>query len=308
MQIFLTGGTGLVGTKLVPRLIEAGHQVLLLTRDAKKVPPRSGLEVVEGDPTQTGPWLHRLAECDAVIHLAGEPVFGRRWSRRFKERIRESRVVSTQLVSQELAQHPLRKDGSPKIFLCASAIGFYGMRLNDEESDETSPPGKDFLAEVSVEWEKACQPARDAKCRVVNIRVGVVLDASGGALPKMVRPFKWFLGGVLASGKQWISWIHYQDMVGLIEFALNNSHVEGPINATSPEPIKNWGFSKTLGKVLSRPCWFPTPGFILRIVVGPGAEIVTQGQRVLPRKAEQLGYHFHFTDLEAALRDVLNRK
>jgi uncharacterized protein (TIGR01777 family) len=300
MKLFVTGGTGLIGKKLLPRLVEEGHRVMLLTRDPSKFPAQNQVEPIQGDAAIAGPWLERLDEAEAVIHLAGEPIFGRRWSRRFKQLLRDSRVNSTKLIAERLAR-------SPKPLLCGSAVGIYGHDVRDDEFDENSPAGNDFLAEVCKEWEAAAQPAVIAGCRTVWLRTGIVLDPAGGALKTMARPFKWFVGGVIASGKQWMSWIHSNDMVNLILFALNDSKVTGPLNCVSPEPVKNWGFCKTLARVLSRPCWFPTPGFMLRIVVGQAAQIVTRGQRVSSRKAEQLGYRFQFSDLETALRDLYQR-
>lgn len=307
MQIFVTGGTGLIGKRLLPKLVEEGHRVTLLTRDPSRHPAQSNVEPVQGDPAQAGPWLDRVLECDAVVHLAGEPAFAHRWSCRVKRRILDSRVLGTRLVSQQLAKSPRTASGERRVLLSASGIGYYGARLDDEENDETSPPGDDFLARVCVDWEAAAAPAREAGCRVAHLRIGVVLDPTGGALQSMARPFKWFVGGVIASGKQWVSWIHADDMVRLILFSIQDARVEGPINGVAPEPVKSWGFAKTLGKVLSRPCWFPTPGFVIRLVVGQAAQAVTRGQRVRPRKAESLGFQFHHVDLEEALRDLYGR-
>jgi uncharacterized protein (TIGR01777 family) len=240
------------------------------------------------------------------VHLAGENVFARRWRSRFKQRIRDSRVNSTCLIAESLAKQPRRSDGSPKALVSASAVGFYGFH-DREELDEDSPPGSDFLAEVCVEWEKAAQSARDAGVRVCHLRIGMVLDDRGGGLPKLVRPFQWFMGGPVGSGDQWISWIHVADLVGLILFALDRSETTGPINATAPEPLTNWGFCKMLGTVLRRPCWLRVPALAVRLLLGQVAAVVSRGQRVIPRRALSLGYSYQYPDLEPALRDLLKR-
>jgi uncharacterized protein (TIGR01777 family) len=301
----VTGGTGLVGGRLLPRLLERGDQVLVVTR-AEKLSLPAGCTSVAGDVASPGPWLDRIAECDAVVHLAGENVFARRWRSRFKQRIRDSRVNSTRLIAEALAKQPRRSDGSPKVLVSASAVGFYGFHGRDE-LDEESPPGSDFLAVVCMEWEKAAQPAKAAGVRVCHLRIGMVLDDRGGGLPKLVRPFKWFMGGAVGSGEQWISWIHVEDLVGLILFALDRSDVAGLINATAPEPMTNWGFCKMLGTVLRRPCWLPVPAFAVRLLLGQVAAVVTKGQRVIPRRALSLGYSYQYPDLEPALRDLLQR-
>jgi uncharacterized protein (TIGR01777 family) len=305
MRVLVTGGTGLVGRRLVPRLLERGEQVIVLSRQSSpELPP--ACSSVQGDPAIAGPWLERLAGCDAVIHLAGENVFARRWRKRFKKKLYDSRIDSTFLIAAELAKHPCRPDGSAKIFVSASAIGYYGPH-DHEELDEEDPPGNDFLAEICIDWERAASAAGEAGVRVCHPRIGMVLDDGGGALPKLVRPFRWFLGGPMGSGKQWISWIHVADMVGLLLHALDCADQVGPFNATAPEPLTNWGFCKLLGKVLNRPCWLTVPGFMLRLLIGPASSVVTSGQRVLPRRAVKLGYLYRFPDLEQALRDLLNR-
>lgn len=305
MRVLVTGGTGLVGSRLLPRLLERGDEVVVLTRQEKPTLP-AGCTLLLGDPAALGPWLDKLTTCDAVVHLAGENVFARRWRRRFKQRILDSRVNSTKLISECLAKSPSRPDGSPRVLISASAVGYYGFH-DREELDEGDPSGNDFLAEVCLRWEKAAQPAKDAGVRVCHVRVGMVLDEIGGGLPKLVRPFRWFMGGPVGSGEQWISWIHIADLVGIILFALDRADVSGPINGTAPEPLTNWGFTKMLGTVLRRPCWLRVPNFAIRLLLGQVADVVTKGQRVIPRRALALGYTFHYADLEPALRHLLNR-
>ena len=303
MQVLVTGGTGLVGRRLLPRLRERGHDVLVLSRQTNPALP-DGCTPLNGDPAVAGPWLDRLSSCDAVVHLAGENVFAHRWRKHFKQRLYSSRIDSTKLIAETLAQQPFRADGSPKILVSASAVGYYGPH-DREELDEDSPPGTDFLATICTDWEKAAVPASVAGVRVAYIRIGMVLDSEGGALRKLVRPFRCFVGGPVAGGKQWVSWIHVADLVGLFLFALDRPDASGPFNATAPEPLTNWGFCKALGKVLHRPSWLNVPGFAVRILLGQVATVVNDGQRVLPQRAEKLGFSFVFPEVELALRDLL---
>ncbi len=306
MRVFVTGGTGLVGSVLARRLTERGDSVVLLTRrpDHAKQTADKKSTVVAGDPTQAGPWMDAINDCDAVVNLAGEGIFNRRWWSAFKQLLRDSRILSTQNVVAALAQQPRRADGSPKVLVNASAIGWYGPH-GDEELTEDAIPGSDFMAELCIDWEKAATAAQQHGVRVVIVRVGVVLAQEGGALTKMLTPFKMFVGGPVGSGRQFMSWIHIDDLVGQILFALDHANVAGPLNGTAPNPVTNKEFSKALGRVLHRPSFLKTPGFVLRVALGEVANVVTKGQRVLPRKALQAGYHFEFTEVEAALRDVL---
>jgi uncharacterized protein len=305
MRILVTGGTGLVGRRLLHLLRESGFDVVALSRQAQPTLP-DGCTAIAGDPTEAGEWLDQINRCDGVVHLAGENVFARRWSRRFKQRIHDSRVVSTRLIAERLSTRPRRDDGSAKFFVVASAIGYYGPH-GSEDLDEDSPSASDFLATVCADWESAAEPARTAGVRVTHLRIGLVLDESGGALPKLAQPFRWFVGGPVGNGKQWVSWIHAADLAGLILFAVICPDATGPINATAPEPLTNWGFCKMLGKVLHRPSWLRMPGFLLRILLGEVAYVVVSGQRVSSQRAVKLGYVFQFDDLEIALRDLLRK-
>lgn len=307
MRVFITGGTGLVGKRLIPRLQSHGHTVVLLSRRVQaNAAPLDGTEWVQGDPTQRGPWLEKLATCDAVIHLAGESIAAGRWTTAFKKKILDSRVLSTTLLATELAQQPRTPSGTAKVLLTASGVGYYGSYTNNTtEFIESDLPGSGFLADVCVQWEGSTQAARDAGVRVAIVRLGVVLAADGGALPKIVAPFRWFLGGSVGGGKQWMSWIHVDDVAGLFVHALQHPNAQGPINGTAPEPLTNWGFSKTVGNVLGRPCWFPVPAFGLRLMLGEMAELVTHGQRVISTQAKALGYEFQYPLLEQTLRQIL---
>jgi uncharacterized protein (TIGR01777 family) len=306
MRVFVTGGTGLIGTRLVRRLRERGDEVLALTRrpPAARALFGEGVEVVEGDPMQAGKWMDAVERCDAVINLAGENVFARRWKTKFKELLRDSRLRGTEHVVRALAKDPRRAGGEPKILVNASAIGYYGPH-DDEELTEDSPPGSDFLADLCVDWEKAALEAKKDGLRVALVRVGIVLDRAGGALAKMLTPFKLFVGGKVGSGRQWMSWIHHEDMVGLFLLALDDPRASGSLNGTAPNPVTNKEFSKALGRALHRPAILPAPRLALRVVLGEVAHIIATGQRVLPNVPLRLGYSFKFPTLDGALTSIV---
>ncbi len=305
MRIFLMGGTGLVGSRLIPRLLERNDQVVLLTRRADAVKQKWGAcTLIEGDPMQAGAWMNEVEGCDAVINLVGEGVFNRRWRAKFKQLLRDSRIKSTEHVVQALAKAPRTAAGAAKVLVNASAIGYYGPH-GDEELDENSPAGNDFLAQACVDWEKAARGAEGQGVRVALVRVGVVLDKAGGALKEMMRPFKFFMGGPVGSGKQYVSWIHHQDLVGILLLALDSAGAGGPINGTAPNPVTNRQLAKALGRVMGRPSFMRAPKFMLWLVLGGVATLVTTGQRVLPRKALELGYSFRFPEIDGALKDIL---
>jgi uncharacterized protein (TIGR01777 family) len=306
MRVFVTGGTGLVGRRLLKRLRERGDQPVILTRRYAYARQLFGPEItlVEGDPMQAGDWMDAIADCDAVIHLAGENVFGRRWNAKYKALLRDSRIQSTQHIVEALGRKPRRVDGQAKTLVNASAIGFYGPR-GDEELTEDSPPGSDFLAALCLEWEKAARAVESAGVRCAKIRVGVVLDREGGALAKLLTPFRMGAGGPVGSGQQWMSWIHHADLIGLFLLALDRADAAGPFNGTAPNPVTNRDFGKTLGRVLHRPAFVRTPGLALRVLLGEAASLVVTGQRVLPKRALELGYSFQYPTLEAALTEIL---
>jgi uncharacterized protein len=247
--------------------------------------------------------MAKVEECDAVLHLAGENVFAKRWNAAFKQMLVDSRVKSTTNIADALKRKPRRADGSPKTLVNASAIGIYGPH-GDEELTEESPAGSDFLSRLCVDWEAATHAVEAAGVRSTQVRVGVVLDKNGGALAKLLTPFKLFVGGPVGSGKQYMSWIHHDDMVGLFLFALDTPGCVGPINGIAPNPVTNREFSKALGKALHRPAIFPTPGFALKLLLGEVADVVTNGQRVLPRKALALGYPFRYPTIDGALAEL----
>ncbi len=302
MRVFVTGGTGLIGSRLVTRLRERGDEVTLLTRRPAAVRDRfADCTLLEGDPMIAGPWMDAVGGCDAVINLAGENLFARRWSDDFKRLMLDSRVKTTDNVVAALTRTP--PGGPAKVLVNASAVGYYGPH-GDEEVDESTPPGDDFLARVCVAWEKSALTARAAGVRVVLLRIGVVLDKEGGALTAMLTPFKLGVGGPVGSGRQWMPWVHHADLVGLLLLGLDRADAGGPINGTAPQPVTNKEFGKALGRALHRPAFLPTPGFALRLMLGEVADVIVNGQRVRPREALRLGYQFRFPTIEEALADI----
>ncbi len=302
MKLAVTGATGLVGGALCQNLIQAGHQVVALARNPEKAGNKlPNVEVVAWDATSGHPPVEALEGLDAVVHLAGEPVAAGRWTSQRKKMIRESRVAGTRNLVEGLShcQNP------PKVLVSGSAIGYYGTH-GDELLEETSHPGNDFLAELCQQWESEAKRATDSGVRVVLVRSGLILAREGGALPRMLPPFRMCVGGPLASGTQWMSWIHIKDELEAIGYAIEHDEIEGPLNLTAPNPVTNEEFSRTLARVLRRPAFFRVPGFVLQLLLGEMAEtLLLKGQRVLPKKLEQSGYQFSFSDLSGAFADLL---
>jgi uncharacterized protein len=305
MKVFITGGSGLVGTALTDALLRRGDVPIVLSRDAARATERLGPDVlvVEGNPAQYGEWAARIDGCDAVVNLAGEPIFGKRWNDRQKERLRASRVEATANIVQAIASAAVR----PKVLVNASAIGYYGD-VPEGELDERSSRGQDFLARTCAEWEETARTAAQHGVRVAIVRIGVVLARDGGALRQMITPFKFGLGGPVGFGRQWVSWIHLQDLVSVFLAALDNPQLAGEINGTAPTPVHNKEFSQCLARALHRPCLFPVPPFMLRLMFGEVALVVTGGQKVLPRKLEEANFHFQFSDCQAAMNDLFSRR
>jgi len=290
MNVIVSGATGLIGSAVVSSLRGQGHGVEPLVRTK---PTAS----VYWDPYAGEIAADKLEGHDAVVHLAGETIAGR-WTAEKKRRIRESRLEGTKLLSDAIA----RLAKPPAVFLCASAIGYYGNR-GDEILREDSVPGADFLANLCREWEAATKPAADKGVRVVNLRFGVVLSAKGGALAKMLPPFRVGLGGIIGNGRQYWSWIALDDVVAAIEFALTNEKLTGPVNVVAPNPVTNRQFTKTLGRVLDTPAIFPMPAFAARLAFGEMADaLLLASQRVEPAKLKAAGFQWRFPELEAALR------
>lgn len=302
MRVLVTGGTGFIGSALIERLLLRNDIVTALTRRVRDG-ATPGVRWVEWDPDHDGDWQRALAEQDAVVHLAGETAAGRRYTPEVEQRILESRVGSTTRVVDGIAKLP--PEARPKVLVCASGVGYYGNLDDDRPLDESAPPGDDFLARVCVAWEGAAREAERSGVRVVSTRIGFVLGNGGGALSRLVPIFKSFVGGPLGSGKQMVSWIHLADTVGAMLHALDDTGVRGPMNVAAPNAVTNAELSKTLGHVLKRPSILSAPAFALKALFGDGAEPLLGGQRAVPRVLLEQGYRFRFTELEAALRDLL---
>jgi uncharacterized protein len=303
MRVVITGATGTIGLALASALHARGDSVVALSRDAthgQQVLNADADVLAWSDPLGTPAPADALRGADAVVHLLGEPI-AQRWTDASKRRIRESRVLSTRnLVS---ALNALGDGERPGVLVSQSATGYYGPR-GDEPLDESAPAGSDFLAEVVIAWEFEAHQA-DAKLRVALTRTGVVLSPSGGALAKMLPPFKLGVGGPVAGGRQYVPWIHLDDVVGALLCAVDNAAASGPINVTAPNPATNEQLSTVLGRVLHRPAVLPVPGFALKLLYGEMSEVVTTGVRARPAQLQQLGYQFAHPELEEALRDVL---
>lgn len=296
MKILIGGSHGLVGTALIKSLVADGHEISRLVRHYT-----TSDSEIEWSPDRYSIALARIEGFDAVINLAGESIAAGRWTEEKKRRIRESRVKGTKLLGDALAN----LTNCPKTFICASAIGYYGNR-GDEVLTETSAPGDGFLPEVCVEWEQATALATEKGIRVVNARFGIILDKKGGALAKMLPPFRMGVGGKIGSGKQWMSWIALDDVVGALQFALVNETLNGPINYVAPNPVTNAEFTKTLGSALSRPTIFPIPAFGVRLLFGGmGDALLLGSQRVEPERLKSAGYEFKYSQLAAALPAIL---
>ena len=301
-KIVITGATGFLGKYIIEELSSKGYNICVLSRDTEKAKKTLGAEheyvLWNGEES---PVLQSAIEgSKAVIHLAGANIAGKRWSDSYKREIIESRSVWTRSIANAIATSVT----PPEVWFSTSAVGYYGNG-GEEVKAENSLPSTDFLSYVCKEWEAAALPAEKC-CRVVRGRIGVVLHKQEGALAKMLLPFRLWFGGWLGSGRQWLSWVHYADVVGMIVWAIENSSIKGAMNIVSPNPVPMKKFAATVGKVLHRPSWFPVPEFVLKLMLGEQAWIVVAGQRVEPKVATEHNYPFRFTDLEAALKDLLN--
>ncbi|MBE9239875.1 TIGR01777 family oxidoreductase [Synechocystis salina] len=305
MKIILTGVTGFVGRSLVPLLHQQGHELTLLVRSVPKAqrlfPPSSfpQLKAIAYEATESGPWQEQVNGQDAVINLAGEPI-SERWTEAYKTAIFDSRKLGTEKLVEAIAKAERR----PQVMISGSAIGYYGTS-ETETFTERSPAGDDFLAEVCQAWENAAHSVESLGVRLVILRIGIVLGADGGALGKMLPPFKLFAGGPLGSGEQWFSWIDRRDLVALIDKALTDPSLRGTFNATAPNPVKMKEFCHTLGKVLARPSWLPVPDIALELLLGEAAKLVLEGQKVLPEAIAKTDFQFQAPDLETSLRQIL---
>lgn len=305
MRVAVTGATGLIGATLVRALAARGDEVTALSRNAERASATLDVPAETwADPKAEQPPLDALRGRDAVVHLLGE-VIAQRWSDEAKREIRDSRVLSTRNLVGSLSQ--LSSGERPRVLVSGSGAGWYGHR-GDERLDESAPePGEDFLAQLSADWEAEACRAEALGVRVVLNRTGVVLSESGGALEKMLPFFKAGIGGPVAGGRQYVPWVHLDDVVGATIFALENEQMSGPINVTAPEPVTNRELSKTLGRVLRRPAFAPVPALAVKTLYGEMAEIVITGQRAVPARLERLGYVFRWAELQPALRDATGR-
>ena len=303
MKVFMTGGTGFVGTTLVRELTAKGHSVTVLMRKVEagvSLPP--GAISLEGDPTIRGAWQERVPEHEAFINLAGASIFTR-WTDEAKRAIRESRILTTRHLVEAMAP---RKGKETHLF-STSGAGYYGYHEDDKLSEE-SPPGTDFLAMLSREWEAEAVKATEHGVRVVLCRFGIVMGRNGGMLGEIVPIFRMFLGANLGSGNQWLSWVHETDLARIFIFLLENRGLEGPLNCTAPEPVRNSEFTETLGEVLGVPTFLPpVPGFMLRLMKGEFGGVILKGQRVLPRRLLAAGFQFRYPTLKEALTEILRK-
>ncbi len=300
MKVAVTGGTGFIGSRLVDRLQAEGHQVLLLVRNVSKAQQRfPKAEVISYTPKVSGAWQKAIASCDGVVNLAGEPI-SNRWTENSKQEILESRSVGTAKIVEAINQ----ANPKPSVLVNASAVGYYGTS-ETAVFDETSSPGNDFLAEVCKAWEAEAEKVKASGTRLAILRTGIVLGPDGGVLAKMMFPFQLFAGGPLGDGKQWVSWIHCEDLVSLIIKALTDSTVAGVLNGTAPNPVSMGELCQELGNIIQRPSWLPVPGFALELLLGEASKLVLEGQNVKPQKTEATGFRFQYPTVKAALSQIL---
>jgi uncharacterized protein (TIGR01777 family) len=298
MKVTVTGATGRIGRHLVAALKRRGDDVAVLSRDPERASERLGVEAFAWNLKDDAAPKEALTGRDAIVHLAGEDV-GQRWNDKTKAEILDSREKGTRNLVHTIFDTTPR----PKALICASASGYYGAR-KDELVDESAAPGRDWLAEVVTRWERQADTAKIGT-RTVVVRTGIVLDADGGALEKMLPPFRAGIGGPIGSGKQYMPWIHLDDLVGIYLAAIDNPTFQGPVNASAPEPVTNKAFAKALGRALGRPAIAPVPGFSIKLLYGEMSQIVLTGVRMVPGRVAELGYEFKHTDLDEALRDTL---
>lgn len=305
MKVVVTGATGFIGSALVAALRARGDEITVLVRNAERAKQQLGEDVhaITADLESQGPWCDALEGADAIAHLAGEPVAGKKWDARQKQILRDSRVESTRTIVESLARLPAER--LPRAFVVASGIDYYPFALGDTDFDddevtESDPPAETFLGRLCRDWEHEAQKASELGVRVVNMRTGLVLGKQGGALEKLRTPFKLFAGGRLGSGRQWVSWVHVDDVVAMYVAALTDDRYRGPINVVTAS-VRNYDFSRELGKAMHRPSWLPVPGFAIKIAVGEFAESILQGRRAIPAKLRELGFAWKYPTLDGAL-------
>ena len=299
MKIFMTGGTGFVGTSLTRQLINQGHTVTVLTHaPAGSEPALPGRSWLIGDPNVRGEWQSAVGGHDVIINLAGASIFSR-WTDEQKKILRASRINTTRHLVEALPD-----DARHITLLSTSAVGYYGFH-EDEELAEDAPAGKDFLAKLAFDWEQEALCAKDRGARVVITRFGIVLGPGGGALGQMIPLFKFFLGGPLGSGRQWFSWVHMADLTAAFLFLLAHPEISGPVNVCSPRPVRNRDLGKAIGRVLHRPSFLPAPGFMIRIILGEFGSVLLKGQRVVPRRLLEAGFSFSYPHIDGALKSII---
>jgi uncharacterized protein len=307
MKIVIAGGSGFLGSPLAEMYAEDGHDVRMLTRSLEsgetRHDPGTGVPGItrvgwKADG-KSGPWAAALEGADGVVNLAGEPLASKRWSEASKKRFRDSRILAT----RSLAGAIRAAAAPPAVLISGSAVGFYGP-WDERPLTENDPPGTDFLARLCADWEQEARQAERPGTRLALLRTGIVLERSGGALPEMMRPFRFFVGGPIGSGRQYVSWIHRLDWIEIVRWIVQTPAVSGPVNATAPHPVTNRHLSRALGHAMHRPSLLPAPGFAVKMVVGEFADSVLTGQRVLPARAQKDGYHFRYPEIEQAFRGI----
>ncbi len=304
MKIVLTGATGFVGVRLVERLHALGDRIVVLARNPQKATRQfpqdtfPNVEVISYTPFALGDWAKAVSGSDAVINLAGEPIAGVRWTDKRKQEIRDSRILTTKVLVEAIAKADLK----PEVLISGSAIGYYSTSL-DKSFDEYSDAGDDFLANVCKDWEAAAEAVTSLGLRLVKLRTGIVLGM-GGAIAKMLPIFQVGGGGKIGNGKQWFSWIHRDDLVELIIYALQNAQISGALNATAPKPVTNEDFTVAFAKAVKRPAFLPVPAAALILIFGEGATVLLDGQRVVPHKAEINKFTFQYPDIDTALKQI----
>ncbi|MFP4693977.1 MAG: TIGR01777 family oxidoreductase [Halothece sp.] len=306
MKIALTGGTGFVGTGLVQKLSEAGHSITVFTRNkqqGEKIFPKKAfpqVEIIEYNPLEMGAWQEKIATSQAIVNLAGAGIADQPWTPERKQEILDSRIKTTSNIVKAIAN----ASQPPQVLVNASAVGYYGTS-ETATFDESSDSGDDFLASVCQQWEATAKEVEGSQTRLVILRFGIVLG-NGGALGKMLTPFRLFAGGPLGTGKQWFSWIHIDDLVNLIIEAINSNQYQGIYNATAPNPVRMSELCDNLGAVMNRPSWLPVPEFALKLLLGEAAQVVLEGQKVLPKRTQEQGFSYQYPTVKPALAEIVN--
>lgn len=297
MKVFVSGGTGFIGSHLVPYLLDQGHEAVVTGTSLKPETGREKLHYISADTSQPGDWQNNLNDVDVVVNLAGRSIF-KRWTSKSKQQMRDSRILTTRHIVDAL---PTER---PVTLLSASAVGFYGSR-GDDTLTEAEQSGDDFLAQVSRDWEAEAMNAEAKGVRVVLMRLGIVLGKGGGAVQKMIPAFRFFAGGPLGHGRQWFPWIHLDDLAHAVQFLIDRADISGPVNLCAPNPVRNRDLAKTMGRVLKRPSFMPAPVFMMRIALGELTTALVASQRAVPEKLSGKGFVFQYPDIDAALSDIL---